>query len=124
MKNSIISHLYILNSISLGVYCQLMFRWQMSKAGAMPELFFEKLKFLLSMFFNFWILSAFFGGFISALSWMAALNKFELSYAYPFTSLSFVFILLLSSFLFNETLTLHKIIGSAFIILGVIIIAK
>ena len=48
--------------------------------------------------------------FIAALSWMAALTKFDLNYAYPFMSLNFVLLLLLCNCLLNEPLNLTKTI--------------
>ncbi|MNU09550.1 putative 4-amino-4-deoxy-L-arabinose-phosphoundecaprenol flippase subunit ArnE [compost metagenome] len=52
---------------------------------------------------------------------MAALTKFPLNFAYPFTSLSFVAVLLASAVLFYEPVTLSKWVGLAFLILGVVI---
>jgi hypothetical protein len=39
---------------------------------------------------------------------VAALTKFELSYAYPFMSLAFVLVLLSSALLFHETVTMPQ----------------
>ena len=52
---------------------------------------------------------------------MAAMTKFEISHAYPFMSLNFVLVLLLSAVFFNETITLLKVAGLALIILGIIV---
>ena len=46
------------------------------------------------------------------------MTKLELSHAYPFMSLNFVFVIILSSFLFQETVTPSKIVGLGLIILG------
>lgn len=81
----------------------------------------EKLIFLLSMLFDPWVLSAIIGAFIGGLAWMAAMTKFELSYAYPFVSLSFVLVLMMSNIFFNEPLTPYKVIGVILIIAGVIV---
>jgi drug/metabolite transporter (DMT)-like permease len=60
------------------------------------------------------IISGFAAAFIAALCWMAAMTKFDLSYAYTFMSIPFV--LFLSAFFFQVPITLPKIIGMVFII--------
>ncbi len=115
---------YIFSSILLTVYGQVIIKWQMVKAGSLPHVFSEKIVFLLLMFFNPWILSAFFSAFIASLCWMAAMTKFELSHAYPFISLSFVFVLILSVFFFHETITLPKMLGVLLIVTGIVIGAQ
>ena len=60
-------------------------------------------------------------GFFAFLCWMAAMTKFDLSYAYPFMSLSFLLVLVLSVALFHEPLTISKVVGVGFIVAGIII---
>jgi multidrug transporter EmrE-like cation transporter len=55
------------------------------------------------------------------LSWILALTKADLSYAYPFTSLSFVLILAASAFFFHEPVTPAKIAGMVLIVAGILI---
>jgi multidrug transporter EmrE-like cation transporter len=62
--------------------------------------------------------------FISFLLWIKVLTKSELSYAYPMVSLGYIIVVILSLFLFNETVNLHKLIGILVIIAGVVIINK
>jgi multidrug transporter EmrE-like cation transporter len=50
---------------------------------------------------------------------MAALTQFDLSYAYPFMSLSFVLVLVFSVVLFGETATAPRIIGILLILAGI-----
>lgn len=51
--------------------------------------------------------------------WILVLRKFPITFAYPFLSVSFVLLLVVSYYLFREVITLYKIIGSLFIITGV-----
>jgi multidrug transporter EmrE-like cation transporter len=60
---------------------------------------------------------------VAALAWMAALSKFELSYAYPFTSLNFVLIVLISIVAFGETMDIYKIAGLGLILTGVYVLS-
>ncbi len=54
--------------------------------------------------------------------WLILHRKFQLSFIYPFLSLNYFFSLFLGKILFGEDITLMKIIGSAVIVSGVIII--
>jgi drug/metabolite transporter (DMT)-like permease len=59
---------------------------------------------------------------VSSVLWLWALSRVELSYAFPFLSLSYVAIMLAARFALSERLDRHRILGSAFIILGVILV--
>ncbi len=60
----------------------------------------------------------------SSVVWILALQRVDLSYAFPFQSLAYVFIFLFSIFLFKEPVTTLKVIGTLLVITGVIVIAK
>lgn len=111
----------IMGTILFTVFGQIVLKWQMSKVGALPSGFLEKVGFLLGVMWNPWILSAVGAGFLAFLCWMAAMTKFELSYAYPFMSASFVFVLILSIIMLRETLTFPKVIGVALVMVGIIV---
>lgn len=114
-------YLYIFCTIGFTVYGQLIIKWTMDKQGGLPEPLAEKLLFLLQLLWNPWILSGFAAAFLAALSWMAAMTKFDISYAYPFMSLSFVLVFVLSIFLFQEPVNMQKVIGFSFIVLGILV---
>lgn len=59
---------------------------------------------------------------ISTVLWLYALSRVELSYAFPFLSLSYVVIMLAAHFGLSESLPRHRLLGSAFIVLGVILV--
>jgi uncharacterized membrane protein len=61
---------------------------------------------------------------IAALIWFAAMTKYELSYAYPFASLAFVLILILSAVFFHETVTVPKVLGVVLVTAGLIIASQ
>ena len=60
----------------------------------------------------------------SFLLWIKVLTKNELSYAYPMVSLGYVIVTIASFIIFNETLSLNKILGIVIIIFGVFLINK
>ena len=114
-------YLYIFGTIFFTVYGQLVTKWQVAGAGAFPVEATEKLKFLLRLVLNPWIISSLTAAFLAFLCWVAAMTKFELSHAYPFTSLAFVLVLGLSAILFHEAITVPKVLGVAFIMVGIIV---
>jgi drug/metabolite transporter (DMT)-like permease len=57
-------------------------------------------------------------GVINMLVWVFSLNQFDLSYAYPFLSVSYITVILCGKFIFKEHLDKNKIIGVLFIIFG------
>ena len=115
---------YVLLTIVLTVYGQLIIKWQVSKAGGLPAGTGARVGFLLHLLLNPWILSGLAAALIAALSWMAAMTKLELSYAYPFMSLAFVLVLVLSALFLREPLTAYKIIGMALVVIGLIVSSR
>ena len=120
-ESSITGFAYVLGSVLCTVYGQIIVKWQVGKAGALPATLSGKIQFLLSLIFNPWIMSGILAGFFALLCWLAAMTKFELSYAYPFMSLAFVLVLVLSAVLFHEPLTAAKILGVLLIIAGIVV---
>lgn len=114
-------HLSILLTILLTVYGQLIFKWCARLAGEMPDTITLKAYYLIKFLFNPWIISAYLAAVLASVFWFLALTKFDLSYAYPFMSLSFVFVLILSGVFFNESITLHKVAGVLLILIGIAI---
>ncbi len=117
-------YLYIFLTIFFTVYGQLVLKWRMNMKGQLPPAFSDKIQFMMHAYLDPWILSGFFVAFMASLTWAMAMTKFQLSQAYPFMSLSYVVVFILSVFLFDEEVNLYKIIGCAMVLLGIIIIAK
>ncbi len=63
-------------------------------------------------------------GFFALVCWLAAMTKFELSYAYPLMSLAFVLVLIFSAFLFHEPVTAPKVLGILLIMLGIFVASR
>lgn len=61
---------------------------------------------------------------INIILWLYILKSYEFSRAYPLISLSYVFGILASIFIFNETVPFHRWIGVLFIIAGVCIVTR
>ena len=117
-------YLYIFGTILFTVYGQLILKWRIAKYGVLPELYTDKLIFLVKLLFDPYIFSGFAAAFIASFFWMATMTKFDVSYAYPFMSGAFVLVFLLSVLLFNEPITWQKVIGLCLIILGIIVTSR
>ncbi len=124
MNARFLDYFYIALTIGLSVYGQLILKWRIRDVGPMPADAIEKLKFLVLLVFEPWIFSSFVAAFLASLAWMAAMTRFDLSYAYPFTSLSFVAVLVLSAWLLNEPFTWQKALGVALIVIGTAVASR
>jgi len=122
--NNYIGYISVLMTIIFTMYSQLIIKWQVNNAGELPLDGFGKLKFLLILLLNPWVISAIIATLGAGLSWMLAMSKFDLSYAYPFLSLVYAFMMVASVIFFNESLTMNKMIGVFFIMIGIVILTK
>jgi uncharacterized membrane protein len=115
---------YILATITLVVYGQLVFKWRLSQIGPLPDGLMHKVQYLALLVFDPYILSGYLAGFIASLAWLGALTRFDLNYAYPFMSLSFVLVLILSSYLLHEPFGFARALGVALIVVGTIVVSR
>lgn len=56
---------------------------------------------------------------VRGLVWLAILRRIKLSFAYPFISLSYVVVLVVSHRFFDEAITARHLVGTALIVAGV-----
>lgn len=124
MMTRLFDYLYILATIGFTVYGQLILKWRIAQFGPLPAEMVDKLKFLLGLLFDPAIFSGFAAAFLASLAWMAAMTKFDLSHAYPFMSLNFVVVFLLSGWLLSEPMTMQKSLGVGLIVLGTVVAAR
>jgi drug/metabolite transporter (DMT)-like permease len=112
---------YPLITLLLTVYGQLIVKWQVNRAGALPGDFSGKAHFVARLVVNPWVISAFAAAFLAAASWMLAMTHFTLSQAYPVMSLSFALVLVGSGIWLGESITAAKVIGVGIIAFGLIV---
>jgi drug/metabolite transporter (DMT)-like permease len=84
----------------------------------------DKFIFAFSMLVNPYIMISIVFTLLSGVTWMIAMTKFEISYAYPFTLLGLVFVTIFSVIFFGEIINITKIIGILFVLVGVFIISR
>lgn len=118
------NHIYIAATIVFAIASQLIIRWQVGLAGELPVAMWDKALFIGRIFLSPWVMLAFVCTFLGGISWMMTLTKFDLSYAYPFTSLTFVIMLVCGALFFEEPLTLHKLVGTLLVVIGLIIVTR
>ena len=117
-------YIYIAGTIVFTVYGQMVLKWRISYYGALPEGLNDKVLFLFKLLFDPFIFSGFVAAFIASFFWMAAMTKFDVSYAYPFMSAAFVLVFLLSVVFFHEPITWQKTLGLLLIIAGIIVTSR
>jgi multidrug transporter EmrE-like cation transporter len=109
-----VSIIYILISVVLGAIAQVLMKFGAS----------TKSEHLLSMYLNFYTICGLMIYGVSAILWIYALSKVQLSVAYPMVSIGYIIVILLSFLIFKESINLYKIIGLIGIIISVLFISK
>jgi drug/metabolite transporter (DMT)-like permease len=120
----IMDWLYIAATVLLTVYGQVVLKFRLNQIQPLPDHLYDKFSTLFSLVFDPLIFSGFFAAFLASLTWMAALTRFNLSDAYPFMSLSFVLVIVLSGLLFGEPISMQKVLGVMLITGGTYIASK
>ena len=118
------SHGFIALCILFTVSSQLIMRWRVGLAGPLPEATEARMRFVLDLLLTPWIWLAVICTFLAGVSWMLALTRFELSYAFPFTGISFLIMLLAGALLFQEHVSLARVAGTLLVMLGLIIVVR
>jgi len=116
MKETLTFIPLILFSVLLNALAQLLLKKAMISVGAL-EL---SISFVLKCAFNPFIIAGLGVYAVSIISWLIVLARVNVSVAYPFLSLGFIFSALVAYFWFNEPLSLQKILGIALICAGLI----
>jgi uncharacterized membrane protein len=117
-------YIYIIATLLLTAYGQLILKWRLNFLGAIPSGFKNQVSYFFTALTDIYILSSFAAAFLASLTWMAALTRFNLSFAYPFMSLSFVIVLFLGAVFLHEPLKITSIAGVLLIIAGLYIASR
>jgi drug/metabolite transporter (DMT)-like permease len=124
MSPRTLDHVYILSTILFTVYSQLVMRWQVSLAGPLPADTAGKAAYIGHLLLNPWVVTGIVSTFFAGVSWMLAMTKFEISYAFPYVSLNYVLVLLAAVMLFHESVTGAKLLGTVLVVAGILVIAR
>jgi multidrug transporter EmrE-like cation transporter len=116
------NYLYIAGTILFMVYGQLILKWRLDQlAIQLPDDASSKILGLIRLIADPFILSGFIAAFLASLCWMAALTKFQISYAYPFIGLTFVLVFMLGAWLFAEPVTVYRVVGLTLVVAGLVV---
>ncbi len=120
----LLDHAYIVSTVFFTVFSQLVLRWQVVEAGALPADLGGKVRFIAALLISPWVLLGIVATFLAGVSWMLAMTRFELSYAYPWVSLNFVLVLAGGVLFFHEIPSASRLLGTGLIIAGIIVVAR
>ena len=123
--NFLSQHIYIFITLAFTVSSQLIIKWKMSDFSYNDfSSWQDRYSFAFSMLINPYIILALAFSVLAGVTWMIAMTKFELSYAYPFTIFSLIFVTLFSIIFFEEQVNAYKIIGIILVAIGIFTISR
>mgnify|MGYP003601608911 FL=1 len=111
----------IIIGIIFAAFGQVSWKLGMNQAGQLSAINFATLS---TVLLNPYVLLGFVMYALSTIFWLIALSKKELSFVYPFISLTYVLVLVLSSLVLKESMGFSKLFRTLIIIIGLIIIAR
>lgn len=118
--------LLILFSVSMSAVAQIVMKVGMSDKDVQRHFVTEQgvLQTLFGSLTNGYVVTglALYG--ISALSWLFVLAGIDVSKAYPFVGLGFVFTMVLGWLLLNESIGGARVLGTLFVVVGVVMVAR
>lgn len=119
------NYLLIFLLVGIAVLAQTLLKLGMKKIGVITEIKISNLgPLILKMISNLYVPIGIFLYAMGSFLWLVLLSRLELSFLYPFGSLEYFFIFLVSYVIFKEKIKIGRIIGVIFIILGIFIISK
>lgn len=113
--------LIILVGITFAAIGQISWKLGMNSLGDLTTYSFVT---LLMMILNPYIFLGFVLYGLGTIFWLLALSKNDLSFTYPFISLTYILILILSNIILKESIGINKLAGTILIVIGLIIITK
>ena len=111
MQNLIIALILVFLATILGAFGSLLL-----KKGAVKKFSFLGLLHNYNLILGFVLYAG------STIPFIVALRFGDLSVVYPFVSLSYIWVIILSKKFLNESINTYKILGICFIVLGVVLI--
>lgn len=123
-KHLVPYYFYIFGTVVFTVYGQLILKWRIGIYGQLPDST-SKIMFLLKALLDPYILSGLVAAFVASLFWMAAMTKFDVSFAYPLITAGLTLMtVFMAIVILNESISINKVIGVLLILSGVLIMAR
>ncbi|KAA5806003.1 EamA family transporter [Thermoanaerobacterium thermosaccharolyticum] len=119
MMEGIMVTILIIISVILSASAQILLKYGVKNISITGSVFH-----ILVQYINVYVLLGIMSYIGSMIIWLYVLTKVDVGYAYSFTSLGFVLVMLFSIILFGENVNLLKIIGTLLISFGIVLIAR
>jgi drug/metabolite transporter (DMT)-like permease len=116
-------HAYLMLYIVFTVSSQLIIRWRVGGAGALAPGA-DRVAFVMNLLAMPWVWVAFLATFLAGVTWMLTLARLELTYAFPFTGITFLLILLAGALMFGEHVSFGRVAGTLLVVAGLIIVVR
>jgi drug/metabolite transporter (DMT)-like permease len=117
-------YLLVFISVAAMTAAQLLLKKGLIVVGQLPQSFSQLLPFFLKVYSNPYVISAVFLTILTALAWVLAVSRTQLSFLYPFMALSYVLVALFSLLLFKEDVTALRWVGIVVICVGVFLVSR
>lgn len=116
-------HAFLALYIVFTVSSQLIMRWRIGAPGA-GSADADRLGFVLGLLAMPWVWVAFACTFLAGVMWMLTLSGLELTYAFPFTGVAFLLILLAGAFVFGEHVNVGRVVGTLLVVAGLVVVVR
>lgn len=103
---------------------QLLLKKGVMLTGGFPQSLGDLIPFFVKAYTNAYIISAVILTIITALAWILAVSKAEISHIYPFMALSYVLVALFSFLIFKEDVNALRWAGIIVICIGVFLVSR
>lgn len=117
-------YIFIAITILGTVAGQLILKYGSFTLGKAPTTLKELIPFLIKALTNGYVLLSLTLAFIAALSWIIAISKVNLSFAYPFAALGLALVVIFSELIFHEHISWQHWLGVIIICLGIFLISR
>jgi len=116
--------IFILLTVAFTVAGQILVKQGMLEVGNHPSQLGLFPSFIWSALTNVRVVLGFACAFAASLTWIVAISRSDLSFAYPFTGLTIVTVLTLSPIIFGETVPLTRWLGVLLVCVGIWVAAR
>jgi drug/metabolite transporter (DMT)-like permease len=117
-------YLLVFISVAAMTAAQLFVKKGLLVIGQVPQSFSEIIPFWGKAYTNIYVISAVLLTILTALAWVLAMSRAQLSFIYPFMALSYVLVALFSLLIFKEDVTILRWLGIIVICLGVFLVSR
>lgn len=117
-------YLLVFISVATMTAAQLLLKKGLIAVDQFPQNFSQLIPVFLKVYTNPYVISAVFLAILTALAWVLAVSKAQLSFLYPFMALSYVLVALFSLLFFKEDVGVLRWLGIIVICAGVFIVSR